>query len=71
MIGKNVGCLTCLEAKLGRYLQWLICLLHLNEQPLSHIFHVFDGATSGPSSFSRPIGKQLDGSASTWAVENF
>ena len=65
MTGKNAGSIACLEAKLRRYLQWVICLLHLNEQPLRHIFHNFDGATNGPSLFSGPIGKQMHGFVST------
>ena len=58
-----------------RDLQQVICSLHLDELPLRHIFHEFEGATRTRvqqlSSFSGPIGRQLHGSASAWAVEIF
>ena len=38
---------------------WSICLLHFNELPLRHLFEAFDGVTTGPRSFSGPIGKQI------------
>ena len=71
VIGKNASYVACLKAKLGRSLQWGICLLYLNELLRRHIFHKFDGATSGPLSFSGPIYKKLHGSVSTCPIENF
>ena len=35
--GKSKGFIALLEILIGRPLQWLICLLHLNELPL-HMF---------------------------------
>ena len=40
-------------------MQWLVCLLHVNELPLRHLFLHIDGTTAGPKSFLRPIGKFL------------
>ena len=61
MIGKSKGFVASLETLIGRPLQWVICLLHLNELPLRHVFQNLDGVTSGPDSFSGPIGRQLNG----------
>lgn len=44
---------------MNRPLQWLICMLHLNELPLRHLFNRLDGATAGPRAFKGPIGKTL------------
>ena len=71
MAGKKPGCIASLETKLGRPLQCIVCLLHLNELPLRHIFEQLNGSTKGPGSFSGMIGKQLNGRASSWTVDNF
>ena len=34
---------------LDRPLQLLVCMLHLNELPLKHVFEFFDGMTYGPT----------------------
>ena len=49
----------------------VICLLHLNELPLRHVFQNLDGVTSGPDSFSGPIDKGLNGAVSEWKVVKF
>lgn len=41
-------------------MQWIICLLHLNELPFRHLFEYIDGSTSGPRTFSGTIGKDLE-----------
>ena len=71
MTGKKSGCIASLETKLGHPLQWIACLLHLNELPLRHIFQQFDGSTKGLDSFSGMIGKQLNGGVSSWTIDNF
>ena len=53
------GVLACLEKELGRPLQRLVCLLHENELPLKRLMKTFDGPTSGPQSWTGPIGLQL------------
>ncbi|XP_050517554.1 uncharacterized protein LOC126892123 [Diabrotica virgifera virgifera] len=58
--GRKNGVIANLQNKLGRPLQWLICLLHANELPLRHLFAFLDGATSGPREYSGPIGKLLE-----------
>ena len=37
MIGWKSGAIRCMEEILGRPLQWVICLLHLNELPLRQV----------------------------------
>ena len=51
MTGKSKGFIALLETLIRRPLQWVICLLQLNELPLRHVFQNLDGATSGPDSF--------------------
>ena len=59
----NTGCkngvIRLLEGRLNKPLQWLICLLHSNELPLSHLVQHLDGRTYGPTQFAGPIGKAL------------
>lgn len=57
--GWKNGTIRCLERKIGRPLQWIICLLHFNELPFWALFVYIDGATDGPNSFSGPIGNEL------------
>ena len=55
MTTKSKGFIASSETLTGRPLQWVICLLHLNELPLRHIFQNLNGLTSGPDSFSGSI----------------
>lgn len=58
--GKFRGIIRLFEERLKRPLQWIICMLHLNELPLRHLFNKLDGKTSGPGSYNGPIGKLLE-----------
>jgi hypothetical protein len=60
-----------LELFLGKPLQWDICLLHLNELPLRHVFMKLDGTTKGPDKFAGTIGSKLNGNVSDWEVVKF
>ena len=71
MTSKSKGFIASLETLIGRPLQWVVCLLHLNEFPLRHVFQNLDGVTSGPDSFSSPIGRQLNGAVSEWIIMKF
>jgi len=71
MMGNKAGFIRCLEEKLGRPLQWVVCLLHCNKLPLTHVFLELHGTTKCPDSFSGPVGKKLNGKVSTWPVKNF
>ena len=71
MTGKSKGFFASLETLIGRPLQWVICLLHLNELPLRPVFQNLDGVTSGPDSFTEPIGRQFNGAVSEWKVVKF
>ncbi|GBL91579.1 hypothetical protein AVEN_23638-1 [Araneus ventricosus] len=44
------------ELKLHRPIQWIICLLHFNELPLRHLF---ERKSSGSSSYTGDIGRNL------------
>lgn len=57
--GPKGGIIRLMEIHLGRPLQWFVCQLHGNELPLRHLFQNLDGLTSGPKSFSGPIGTLL------------
>ena len=57
--GKHNGAFACLEKKLGGKLTWVLCMLHLNELPLRHIFVHLDGPTSSNNTFMGVIGKLL------------
>lgn len=59
--GWRNGVIHNIELKCRRSLQWFICLLHFNELPYRHLLEHLDGTTTGPASFSGPIGKQLPG----------
>ena len=61
--GFNNGVIRRMEIELGRPLHWSICLLHLNELPLRHLFIALDGAMTGPHSFNGPIGKSISTSS--------
>lgn len=58
--GKDNGVIRLFEKNLQRPLQWIICMFHLNELPLRHLFNKLDGSTIGPSSSIGPIGKLIE-----------
>ncbi|GBM68926.1 hypothetical protein AVEN_207179-1 [Araneus ventricosus] len=55
------GVILRLELKLQRPIQWIICLLHFNELPLQHLFECIDSKSSGSSSYTGDIGRNLKG----------
>lgn len=57
--GWKTGVICNFEKHVKRPLQWCVCLLHFNELPFRHLFKYLDGETTGPKSFSGPIGTQL------------
>ena len=57
--GRVSGVKKRLELFLERPLQWIVCLLHLNELPFRHLFDAIDGKTTGPATFAGEIGKQM------------
>ena len=46
-----------MEEELQKPLQWLVCQLHANELPLSHLLIYLDCAISDPRAFTGKIGK--------------
>lgn len=57
--GWKGGIIRKLEEKMGRPLQWVVCLLHLNELPFRALFEHIDGVSKSPNTFSGDIGKLL------------
>jgi hypothetical protein len=58
--GEHNGVIRRIELSLNRPLQWLVCMLHLNELPFREVFKVIDGETSGPMGLKGPVGSHLD-----------
>jgi hypothetical protein len=59
-VRKYGGVMLLLEKRLNKPLQWIICLLHMNELPLRHFFEYVDGATLGLHNYSGQIRKELE-----------
>jgi hypothetical protein len=57
--GRKGGVIRLLEEHLERPLQWQVCMLHMNELPLRHLFLHLYGKTSGPTVFTGEIGKAI------------
>lgn len=57
--GEENGVIRKLELKWNRALQWIICQLHSNELPLRALLIKLDVNTTGPKTYSGPIGKRL------------
>ncbi|XP_063684452.1 uncharacterized protein LOC134818736 [Bolinopsis microptera] len=69
--GRHSGVVVLLEKKLGRELQRSVCSLHRIELPFRHFFTSLDGVTTGPNSFSGPIGKLAAGPVHQMASRKF
>ena len=59
--GSNDGSMAHIEITLCQSCQRVVYLLHHVELPFRKLFESFDGTTSGPKSFSGPIGKMASG----------
>lgn len=57
--GWENGALPNLERTKGHSVQWIVCLLHFDELPFKALITKYDGATTGPRSYSGPIGRKL------------
>lgn len=68
--GKFSVVIRLFEKRLQRPLQWIVCMLHLNELPLRHLLDYMGGKTSGPFTYNGPIGKLLD-KCETQAIVEF
>lgn len=58
--GWKGGAIRLLEEEWNRPLQWSICTLHMNELHVRALINHLDGGTSGPHTFSGPLGKRLE-----------
>ena len=59
--GTRGGVCRLFELFTGQSVHWFICQLHANELNLRGLFQSLDGATTGPRSFSGPLGSQCAG----------
>lgn len=65
--GSSGGVCRLFELVTARPVHWFVCQLHSNELLLRKLFHDLDGSTSGPRSFSGPIGKACG--ADVWQLD--
>ena len=56
--GLHAGVCRLFELVTNQAVHWFVCQLHGNELNLRHILCELDGTTSGPRSFSGPIGSR-------------
>ena len=68
--GRQNGVIRKLELHINQPLQWLVCLLHLNELPLRQLFKFYGHHTVGPNHMSGELSDTLINCASA-NVENF
>jgi hypothetical protein len=70
--GHSNGIIRKLEESVGRPLQWLVCLLHLNELPLRHFLSSIEGGvTTGPKSATGKITSALDFDPKDLPIKSF
>ena len=69
--GRCGGVCRLLELCKNRPLHWFICQLHGNELNLREVFRQLDGETTGPKSFSGPLGKAAGKDVHRLPVNNF
>lgn len=71
VVGYQSGMMAELEKLLGRPLTRIVCLNHHAELPFRALFRVLDGHTTGPFSFSGPIGKMMGGAVHELPIVKF
>ncbi|KAJ4442610.1 hypothetical protein ANN_04199 [Periplaneta americana] len=57
--GRKNGSMVCIEKEIGRPLQRMICLLHVNELRHRYLMEHLAGITTGPETRSGHIGEEL------------
>ena len=60
--GRSGGICRLFELIQEKTVHWFVCQLHSNELVLREVFQKLDGKTSGPGSFTGPLGKAAGGS---------
>ena len=58
-VGPDGGAIRHLEMLTGNAMHYFICMLHGNELPFRALFYHYDGKSSGPETWSGPIGKDI------------
>ena len=59
MTGWDNGTHTYIERHFRRPMQRVFCITHHAEKPFEHLFHQYDGKTTGPDTWSGPLGQEL------------
>ena len=67
MTGWRNGTWACFERMIGHPVQRIVCFLHHTEKPFAALFKHYDGKTTGPNSFSGPIGSEI--TEDVWKLE--
>lgn len=57
--GVENGIIRRFEELLGRPVQWIICILHLNELVFHRLFKLLDSSSCSPQGYSSDLGQQL------------
>ena len=70
-VGPDGGAIRYLEMLNGKPMHYFICMLHGNELPFRALFYHYDGKTSGPETWSGPIGKDIKKSLQLLPVLEF
>ena len=60
MTGCNTVAVAVMERTLGRPLQRSGCMFHHLEKPFEHLHDYYDGNTTGPTTYSGPLGKAIE-----------
>lgn len=58
-VGVKGGVIRLFELELQTNLQWLVCLLHMNELPLRVLLYKYVGKSKDPRNFTGPLGEML------------
>ena len=69
--GWRNGAFRAIEVKLDKPMQRNTCIIHLFELPLGKLFEFHDGPTTGPESWSGPIGKKIVGKVEVEPLVDF
>ena len=68
---KSGGVVRLFELIQGRPVHWFVCQIHANELNLREIFRKLDGGTTGPKSFTGPLGKSASGAVHLLPIAQF
>ena len=71
MTGCKTGAMAIIERRVGHAIQRSGCMHHHLEKPYEHLHNHYDGVTTGPATFSGPLGKSIEKDVWKEEVVNF